>query len=439
MEWGAGPVPIRTAARAPLAARREASWGTHHAARVWFVARPCGLVCVGVVWCLILFAAIVCPTVLLRPWLSPRAALAHTLVYLALVVLVLWSHGRSVVTNPGAVPRGAVAAPMAVLPFGAAALAQSGGAEGSAAEGAVAEESGGIVSSAPARPLKNRCDVCASFKPVRAHHCSVCDRCVVKMDHHCPWINNCVGLLNHKFFLLFLAYTTALCLYTLGLLAARALSAPTCPALTPLNPTPAPLPVPGCDATAGNQVLVTLLAVESVIFGFFTAVLQFDAWTGVFANATQIDRRKAVRRSRELASMAPAQPAATAAAAAAPSSPAAGVPDEGSCCAEDLPPAHAPAPHARVRGRSVLLDNVLEVFGSHPRFTLAWLLPVPPVFSRADRDRLLGYLPPERSHMDADDDCLESGAAVPESELYGESDASERAPVFRAAGAVSTH
>ena len=63
-----------------------------------------------------------------------------------------------------------------------------------------------------AQPRVNFCRKCVSWKPVRAHHCSVSGRCVLKLDHYCLWIVNAVGLLNHKFFLLFLFYTTLACL-----------------------------------------------------------------------------------------------------------------------------------------------------------------------------------------------------------------------------------
>ena len=51
------------------------------------------------------------------------------------------------------------------------------------------------------------CKQCKNlWKPIRAHHCSECNRCIYKMDHHCPWINNCVGVLNFKYFFLFVSY-----------------------------------------------------------------------------------------------------------------------------------------------------------------------------------------------------------------------------------------
>ncbi|KAK9435551.1 palmitoyltransferase PFA3 [Metarhizium brunneum] len=57
------------------------------------------------------------------------------------------------------------------------------------------------------------CKKCQARKPDRAHHCSTCRRCVLKMDHHCPWLATCLGLRNYKAFLLFLIYTTILCVY----------------------------------------------------------------------------------------------------------------------------------------------------------------------------------------------------------------------------------
>lgn len=52
------------------------------------------------------------------------------------------------------------------------------------------------------------CERCQIVKPPRSHHCSICNECVMRMDHHCPWVGNCVGLLNHKYFCLFLIYAS---------------------------------------------------------------------------------------------------------------------------------------------------------------------------------------------------------------------------------------
>mmetsp|Transcript_7371 Transcript_7371/g.19703 ORF Transcript_7371/g.19703 Transcript_7371/m.19703 type:complete len:324 (-) Transcript_7371:336-1307(-) len=62
----------------------------------------------------------------------------------------------------------------------------------------------------PRRP--RYCKRCQAWKPERAHHCSVLGRCVLRMDHYCIWLVNCVGLMNYKFFLLFMLYTCLACI-----------------------------------------------------------------------------------------------------------------------------------------------------------------------------------------------------------------------------------
>eukprot|EP00928_Gymnodinium_smaydae_P055681 TRINITY_DN39177_c0_g1_i1.p1 TRINITY_DN39177_c0_g1~~TRINITY_DN39177_c0_g1_i1.p1 ORF type:complete len:405 (+),score=68.31 TRINITY_DN39177_c0_g1_i1:84-1298(+) len=58
---------------------------------------------------------------------------------------------------------------------------------------------------------RRSCKWCSKYKPDRCHHCRVCRTCILKMDHHCPWIYNCVGAGNHKYFFLFILYSTAAC------------------------------------------------------------------------------------------------------------------------------------------------------------------------------------------------------------------------------------
>ncbi|KAG1711315.1 hypothetical protein DVH05_008568 [Phytophthora capsici] len=62
------------------------------------------------------------------------------------------------------------------------------------------------------------CRKCRALKPDRTHHCSTCKRCVLKMDHHCVYINKCIGYFNYKFFVLFLGWSSATCLYQSSLI-----------------------------------------------------------------------------------------------------------------------------------------------------------------------------------------------------------------------------
>ena len=74
-----------------------------------------------------------------------------------------------------------------------------------ALEGATGASASGAVRKA------NFCRKCQAWKPPRCHHCSVTGRCVLKLDHYCVWVAAPVGLLNYKFFLLFLLYSTLAC------------------------------------------------------------------------------------------------------------------------------------------------------------------------------------------------------------------------------------
>ena len=84
-------------------------------------------------------------------------AVINLALFQAFAVLALSSHTRTMLTDPGAVPRGNATRDN---------IQRMGYKEGQ---------------------VIFKCSKCCSIKPDRAHHCSVCQRCIRKMDHHCPW------------------------------------------------------------------------------------------------------------------------------------------------------------------------------------------------------------------------------------------------------------
>ncbi|VDN50215.1 unnamed protein product [Dracunculus medinensis] len=109
----------------------------------------------------------------------------NAFVFHMFIFLALFSHLKTMLTDPGAIPKGNAT-----------------------------DEYIHRLQSAQ-NSIIYKCAKCSSIKPERAHHCSICGRCVRRMDHHCPWVNNCVGEANQKYFILFTMYIALLSLHTL--------------------------------------------------------------------------------------------------------------------------------------------------------------------------------------------------------------------------------
>jgi len=155
--------------------------------RMWCVRDICGVICAVMTWLLILYAEFVVMRIIILPSPYPVYRNINGLIWQITALLALISHGRTMFTDPGAVPKGNATKEM---------IQQMGFRQGQ---------------------VIYKCQKCCSIKPERAHHCSVCQRCIRKMDHHCPWVNNCVGENNQKFFVLFTIYIALISVHALFL------------------------------------------------------------------------------------------------------------------------------------------------------------------------------------------------------------------------------
>lgn len=155
--------------------------------RKWCVSDPCGLVCAVITWFLIVYGQICVACVMMHSYETyTKHTIANLIVFEAFSILAFVSHLKTMLTDPGAVPKG--------------------NATDEYIERLQAIDDNRVI---------YKCHKCCSIKPKRAHHCSVCERCIRRMDHHCPWVNNCVGEANQKFFVLFTMYIALLSAHAL--------------------------------------------------------------------------------------------------------------------------------------------------------------------------------------------------------------------------------
>mgnify|MGYP006101164505 CR=1 FL=1 len=340
-------------------------FGTQQTRLYWLNLDFCGLICAAITWVLHFYAIYVVSTKLLPPWMNinnnseakgtfgiPSAAyMFHLCVFVGIAGLALFSHGKAMLSNPGAVEHNALPWLQDDLECGlcenkpllSSSLSNSMNELGNAVKRDVASSSTPTptptsddpASTTPSpshtpnpaptvqKPNYRTCRRCDAFKPPRAHHCSICKRCIIKMDHHCPWVNNCVGIRNHKFFLLFLFYTFLSCTYSLCLVMFRF--------FTCMNK----LTGPQCLATPSDSISIVCLVIEGLLFGLFTSCMMLDQWGVVSTGATQIDRLKG----------------------------------------EDVE----------------IFHNFNEVFGGDFGFKMNWLLPVDVTFPKSVKNEIYGY------------------------------------------------
>uniref|UniRef100_A0A2K6K785 Palmitoyltransferase n=2 Tax=Rhinopithecus TaxID=542827 RepID=A0A2K6K785_RHIBE len=130
--------------------------------RVWFIHDGCGMICADVTWLPVIYADFMVTFIMLLASKAFWYSVVNGVIFNYLAAFALLSHLRTMLTDPGAVPRG----------------------------NATKE----YMESLQLKPRK------------LAHHSSICKRHVRKMDHHCLWVNNCVGEKNQRCFELFTMY-----------------------------------------------------------------------------------------------------------------------------------------------------------------------------------------------------------------------------------------
>lgn len=161
------------------------------------------------------------------------------LVFLVVSFLALWSHVKTMLTDPGAVPH-------------------------------------------DAQPINSDfnpgfCFRCEAYKPKTAYHCAKCQRCIVRMDHHCPYTNNCVGAKNQKHMILFLIYCVLQAGYALGLLAYYGVI---------------------CGFPPRQRLLSLFLAMDALVTLGFTGTMLHRQYLSLVTGIGTIDRLKLAKGKR---------------------------------------------------------------------------------------------------------------------------------------------
>ena len=217
----------------------------------WCIADVCGIVCAIFTWLLIFYAEFVVVRVILIPDFGTLYTIVNMAIFQLFATLAISSHIRTMLTDPGAVPKGNATKEN---------IRRMGFKEGE---------------------VIYKCTKCCSIKPDRAHHCSVCQRCIRKMDHHCPWVNNCVGERNQKYFVLFTLYISFMSFHALFMALNHFIGClgsdwKECPAFSP----PATI------------IFLLFLMFEGLLFALFTSIMFGTQVSAIWYDETGIESLK---------------------------------------------------------------------------------------------------------------------------------------------------
>ncbi|KAF8368434.1 dhhc-3, partial [Pristionchus pacificus] len=221
----------------------------------WMVADVCGIICASITWFLVLYGEVCVCSIMLFSWEEYQVhQTIHFIIFQLLAFLSLSSHLKTMLTDPGAVPKGMLT-----------------------------EDTLERIQ-AMSTEVVYKCQKCCSLKPERAHHCSVCERCIRRMDHHCPWVNNCVGEGNQKYFVLFTLYIALLSMHALYwgiwqfvLCVGEEWR--------------------GCSAFGppATTLMLIFLLFEAILFSIFTLVMFGTQISSIFSDETAIESLKSQR------------------------------------------------------------------------------------------------------------------------------------------------
>lgn len=218
--------------------------GTSEGAMIWCVSTDIsGIVLASLVWLMILFSAFVC-IMIMRFEKNGNYNIYNGYAILFLIFMSLWSHGATMLGDPGAVPSNA--RPLAK-----------------------------DVENGEPPPVCDRGKCGYTYKPPGSHHDKNSNRCISRMDHFCPWTNNAVGAKNQKNFFLFLIYTFLASMYLYVLLGINLIH---CKSLS-------------CDSTNTAAIYVVRTEVVILLFGvIFTFSMIVNQAYNLASGLTHIDR-----------------------------------------------------------------------------------------------------------------------------------------------------